>query len=293
LTRSDIPRLHELSGEIHSRKARVTFTQSDFHRIAEIMERHTGVVLRNSGKFLVYARLIKHIRTLGLRSFSEYCALLSDKTTFERERDTLIAALTTGFTALYREPHHFEYLEALMRNTLGARIKAGKEVRLWSAGCSSGEEPLSMALTLLACDAETHLYDVKILATDINHRKLEVARSILHKRFDFSRNSLQFGNSGPLTDQKRAVISETAHRLVDFRYMNLIDAWPGFRPFDVIFCRNVAIYFHHKTNATLWQRLSRALRIGGLLCVGHAEHIPECRTLGLEPCGITSYRKVA
>jgi len=268
------------------------YTETDFLMIADIMERHSGIRLRASGMALVYSRLAKHVRSRGFSAFSEYCALLRNPTYFLNERDTLVAALTTGFTNLFREPHHFDYLRALMVEHLVPRLHEGQQIRLWSAGCSSGEEALSIALTVLDIDPDAHRHDIRILATDINRVKLDLGRSGIYPRQILTQGRKIDMGAWNSAGARHVIAPKNARRMIDFRYMNLIDTWPTLRPFDAIFCRNVAIYFGVNTNTALWRNMAGNLSPGGLLCVGHAEHIAEHSSLGLKTCGITSYRKM-
>ena len=149
------------------RSGEFKMTGGDSRRIAAIMREATGVVLDESKINLIYSRLAKRLRHLGLQSFSEYCELITQPEN-HAERDAMIAALTTNVTRFFREPHRFQHLKNIILPPLAARAKQGAKIRLWSAACSSGQEPYSMALTLLSLLPEAANYDIKILATDID-----------------------------------------------------------------------------------------------------------------------------
>lgn len=149
---------------------------TDFRTIATIMRSDAGIALQDNKASLVYSRLAKRLRALGLKSFSEYCALVGSSTG-QDEREAMIAALTTNVTRFFREPHHFEHLKTMMLPRMIANARQGKRVRLWSAACSSGQEPYSMALVLLSLLPDAVNYDIKILATDIDANMIELGKS--------------------------------------------------------------------------------------------------------------------
>jgi chemotaxis protein methyltransferase CheR len=142
-------------------------TPEDFRHIAHILHSYAGIALGEGKAALVYSRLAKRLRVLGLRSFREYCALI-DGVEGVDERQLMTAALTTNVTRFFREPHHFDHLRETVMPRLAERARAGGRVRLWSAACSNGQEPYSMALTVLQTLPEAADLDVKILATDID-----------------------------------------------------------------------------------------------------------------------------
>jgi len=143
------------------------FTAEDFRHIAQTLHAHAGIALSEGKAALVYSRLAKRLRVLGLRSFRDYCALI-DGVEGVDERQAMMAALTTNVTRFYREPHHFDHLRDKVMPELAAKARAGGRVRLWSAACSNGQEPYSMAMTVLDVLPEAAELDVRILATDID-----------------------------------------------------------------------------------------------------------------------------
>ena len=148
------------------------FTQRDFLKIAAMVQEDVGISLTEVKAPLVYSRLVKRLRSLGVESFKRYCALV-ETDVGAGERDQMIAALTTNVTRFFREPHHFVHLKTKVLPQLVAGVRRGARLRIWSAGCSSGEEPYSIALTVLAVMPDAMHHDVKILATDVNRNVLE------------------------------------------------------------------------------------------------------------------------
>lgn len=264
------------------------FTDRDFETISAILYRDSGIALPSGKSALVYSRLGKRLRALGLTRFSDYCALVSSAEGGE-ERAALLSALTTNVTRFFREPHHFDTLRQQVRDRLAPRARAGGRVRLWSAGCSLGHEPYSMALTLAAELPEAASLDVRILATDIDPKVIEVARAGRYGREDVQSVPPALA-AGVTTSGAEAVMSPAIRSLITFGTLNLHAEWPMKGRFDAIFCRNVAIYFDEPTQKRLWSRFASALQDDGRLYIGHSERAD---TPTLSPDGLTTYRKKA
>lgn len=272
------------------------FTLSDFTRIAEIMATDCGIVLEQGKMPLVYSRLTKRLRLLKVRTFRHYCALvLSDAGADERR--LMVEALTTNVTRFFREKHHFEHLRQKVLPGLIEAARRGGRVRLWSAGCSSGEEPYSIGLTLLDMMPDAARFDIRILGTDIDTRMLAQARAGLYPRA-----ALAAVDNG-LRDRWMRVretgdgaagweAGDELRSLVAFRTANLIDeTWPMRGPFQVIFCRNVVIYFDAQTRQRVLGRLVNLLSPAGHIYIGHAERLPP-DALDVSFVGLTTYRRV-
>ena len=269
------------------------FTAEDFRHIAHILHSHAGIALNEGKAALVYSRLAKRLRTLGLRSFREYCALIEGVEGVD-ERQAMTAALTTNVTRFYREPHHFDHLRDQVMPALAERARAGGRVRLWSAACSNGQEPYSMAMTVLSVLPEAADLDVRILATDIDpnmvadgaagvysEEALEAAPAMLrHRYFD----------KAPGRGSDRLSANAALRRLVTFKELNLIGDWPMRGRFDVIFCRNVVIYFDDATQERVWSRFTPLMNPGGVLYIGHSERVSGPATARLQTVGLTTYR---
>lgn len=267
------------------------FSAADFRAIAEIAKAEAGIDLPDSKATLVYSRLAKRLRSLGLATFAEYRDRVHDD---EQERGSMIAALTTNVTRFFREPHHFEYLRKNILEPRAAHVRKGGRLRLWSSACSTGQEPYSMALTVLSVFPDAADLDIRILATDLNPNV--VAQG---KRGQYGKEELADVPQGMRAKGLESVpgdadsmrVSGSARALVAFRELNLMGNWPFKGPFDAIFCRNVAIYFDHDTQGMIWKRLSDLLADDGALYIGHSERVagPALNVLTAE--GVTSYRK--
>jgi chemotaxis protein methyltransferase CheR len=262
------------------------FTQRDFAQIKELLYADSGIHLPDSKATLVYSRLAKRLRRLGLRSFTEYCDLVASPEG-AGERGDMLTALTTNVTRFFREPHHFDHLANILP-TWAAAARSGGRVRLWSAGCSSGQEPYSMAMTLLAVLPDAASLDVRILATDIDSKIVAQAiegvypdEAIDAIPAELRRNWLRRVPSGWQVD-------EAVRRLIVFNELNLMDSWPMKGRFQAIFCRNVAIYFDAPTQDRLWTRFGQALTPDGRLYVGHSERVGDA---SFESDGLTIYRR--
>ena len=268
------------------------FDRSDFAFIATTLYEGAGINLPASKANLVYSRLAKRLRALGLESFRDYCALVGSEEGTE-ERAQMIAALTTNVTRFFREPHHFDHLRAKVVDPIAAEIKQGRRLRIWSAGCSSGQEPYSIALSILSLLPDARAYDVKILATDINPLVLDTARKasypaeeVVSVPADLRRSWMENVGSSAMR------LDEAPRGLVTFRPLNLIGAWPMKGPFDAVFCRNVVIYFDEKTQMRLLTRISTLLRPGGYLYLGHSERMVGPAEALFRLDGTTTYRKL-
>ncbi len=270
----------------------IQLSDSDLDTIIAFMKEQSGVTLTDKKRDMVYARLLKRLRALNLESFAEYCTLIqSDEGATERE--FTINALTTNLTSLFREAHHFEHLrDHVLRPVVDQN--AGRRLRIWSSACSTGEEPYSIALTLLSQLSDVRSLDAKILATDIDTKVLAIARS----------GQYQVGAVGKISDWvdwrafSTPVSGEifqfrpTVRSLITFKQLNLMSAWPMRGPFDVIFCRNVLIYFDKGTQKMLVERFSRLLRPGGFLYIGHSENLTGMSP-ALELKGKSIYQKLS
>ncbi len=250
------------------------FTTADFRKIAAVVHGECGIVLHEGKANLVYSRLAKRLRTIGLRTFREYCKLIESDAGVD-ERQTMIAAMTTNVTRFFREPHHFDYLRTAVLPGLTADMRSGKRIRIWSAGCSSGEEPYSIALTLLDAIGDVAERDVLILATDIDPNMLARGREGVYGASLASaipaQTRAKWTISGKQSDGVR--MAPAVRSIVRFNELNLLGTWPMKGKFRVIFCRNVMIYFDEETQNRIWTRFAERLDPGGFLFIGHSERI--------------------
>jgi len=268
------------------------FTDEDFRRVSAMLHADSGIHLPDSKATLVYSRLAKRLRTLGLRSFSDYCELIAGNEGTS-ERQAMLAALTTNVTRFFREPHHFDHLRDSLLPGLIAEAKAGGKVRLWSAGCSTGQEPYSIALTVLSAFPDVANFDFRILATDIDPVVLETAKTAVYSAESIGaipepmrRRWLE--QAGGSRGEPSSRVGDEARALVTFRELNLNGNWPVKGPFQAIFCRNVAIYFEEPTQARIWNRFGDLMTQNSRLYIGHSERVND--DTRFQSDGLTVYR---
>jgi chemotaxis protein methyltransferase CheR len=272
------------------------YGEADFRRIADMIHAEAGIVLNERKKMLAYSRLAPLVRRSGLTSFSAFLDTLGNDA---RTMTEVVTALTTNHTYFHREPHHFEHFESVVRPELLARVNAGSDVRIWSAGCSSGEEIWTLMMVLLGPDraAGMRLARARVLAlaSDISVNALAGARaaqypaSALEALPEPLRRAWCVAASS--TSEPHLAIDPAVQAMVRFRELNLMGEWPMQRAFDVIFCRNVMIYFDLPTKERLIERFARQLAPGGYLYIGHSERVSGPATALLEPVGPTIYRR--
>lgn len=269
-------------------------TREDFDKIAEIAYSDAGIDLGEAKASLVYSRLTKRLRALRLESFRSYCALLS-KEGGDGERQQMVAALTTNVTRFFREPHHFEHLKTHVIAPLVATARAGGAVRIWSAACSSGEEPYSIALAILSAMPDAASLNVKVLATDIDPDVLRKGQTGIYGEaamapvpMEMRQRWFSLQVDGERGKSWRA--GEELRKLVVFRKLNLIGQWPMRGPFHAIFCRNALIYFKEETQVEVWLRFAPLLAPPGRLYIGHSERLFGAAASLFVNEAITTYR---
>lgn len=267
------------------------FSDDNFEQLRRIALEHTGIVLGENKRQMMYGRLARRIRQLGLGSFDEYCARLEQDP--DSELGELINAITTNLTSFFRENHHFEHLAQTALPEAMTRNAATRRLRIWSAGCSTGEEPYSIAMTL-AESANLSGWDARILATDIDTNVVARADSGVYAAervadMDPKRQRRWF-DKGVGENAGKLRVRRELHDLIAFRALNLLGPWPMRGPFDIIFCRNVVIYFDKETQRKLFARYADILAPGGYLYIGHSETLFKiCDRF--ESIGGTVYRK--
>jgi len=252
-----------------------TLTEAQFKAISTLVKSICGIDLHDGKKELVKARLAKRIRLLGLRTFDEYIQFVRDDVS-GNELTTMLDSLSTNLTFFFREAAHFEYLRSVAVPRLIEQRRSQRRLRLWSAGCSTGEEPYSLAMMLTEYFPELREWDVRILATDLSTRVLAQAREGVYdiarvKQIPAALTGKYFEpESGG--DRTFRVCGEV-RSMVTFARLNLMESWPMKGPFDFIFCRNVMIYFDKPTQENLVRRFHELLLPGCLLMVGHSESL--------------------
>lgn len=267
-----------------------SMTDADFAHIARIAYSLTGISLGQHKRNMIYGRLARRIRVLELDSFAQYCDVISDE--HNPEVTHFINSITTNLTAFFRENHHFEFLASQVLPELQKQHGPHKRVRGWSAGCSTGEEPYSIAIVLRESLPLTG-WDIKLLATDLDSNvvaqgKAGVYRNDRIETIDAQRQKRWFQRSSK-SDQVK--VREELQQLITFKQLNLLHEWPMQGSFDFIFCRNVVIYFDKPTQKQLFDRYADILKPGGYLFIGHSEtlHKVTDRFLSL---GKTIYQKI-
>jgi chemotaxis protein methyltransferase CheR len=255
-------------------------TDREFAVFRDLVHRETGIALGPHKRALLEARLTKRLRALELPSFSAYYDYLRTVDATGDERRRFVNAITTNETAFFREPAHFEHLT---RTWLPARLAAAavggaRRLRVWSAACSTGEEPYSIAMALLDGLDDPKRWDLRILASDIDTDVLARAAAAVYPLESVARVSDAvlrrhfLRGVGPRTGTVR--VRPAVRELVTFRRLNFLDeVWPIRGCFDLIFCRNVLMYFDRPTQTRLVARLEHLLAPHGLLVLGHAENL--------------------
>lgn len=268
-------------------------SDDDFSGFARIIHAETGIVINATKRSMLVSRLSRRLRALGLGSFSEYRSLLDSRDS-GAERRELISAITTNVTGFFREPVHFDTLADLVPD-LQTRTRSGDRVRIWSAGCSSGEEPYSIAMTLHDKWPGIAQSDLRILATDIDPQMVEKSRHGEYTTHQLGEDPhplvIKYTKRRPGTETHDVDPALKAN--LRFEELNLLGDWPFQGSFDIIFCRNVVIYFDAPTRARLWRRFAERLKPGGTLFIGHSERIDPGLETVLVPSGVTQYRRTA
>ena len=251
-------------------KREFEFTDQHFSKVKEDLYGYAGIVLADHKKDMAYNRLVRRVRALGLLSFDSYFTYISSN---QSEFEQFINALTTNLSSFFRENHHFSYIKS---NILPDMRASGQDkIRVWSAGCSHGEEAYSIAMTLHDALLNINQVDVKILATDIDSTVLSTAQlgvyDIASMEGLFAQSVQKYFLKGVGVREGKVQIRQELKEIVDFKFLNLMNEWPMQGRFDFIFCRNVMIYFNKETQQYLVEKFAQYLKPGGYLFVGHSE----------------------
>jgi len=249
------------------------FDNTHFEKVREIVTAHSGIVLSDAKQDMVYSRLVRRLRKNNIDSFDEYCAMLEDG---EHEEFThFINALTTNLTSFFRENHHFEFLANSALPTIMERNKLSKRIRIWSAGCSTGMEPYSIAMVVKEVVPENMGWDIKILATDLDTNVLDTAAQGIYDMDRVTGISDQrfarWVRQGQGDNSDKVKISKQLKALIHFKQLNLLHSFPFNGPIDLIFCRNVVIYFDKDTQRVLFDKFANIHADDGYLFIGHSE----------------------
>jgi chemotaxis protein methyltransferase CheR len=271
------------------------FTQDDFNYLRKIVNERTGIVVVNEKIDMFYSRLARRVRQLGLSDFKQYCDRIKNESDGV-EVAQLINAITTNLTSFFREGYHFEYLSNVLIPEMMKTDSQNRKLRIWSAGCSSGEEPYSIAATLNHMELVTDGWDVEILATDIDSNVLDHGTKAVYSMEQLKTVPEQYLQSGFLRGKGgsfgKVRVKPEVRDMVKFAHLNLNSSWSLPEPVDIVFCRNVIIYFDKESKKTLVNRIADNLNPGGYLFIGHSESLFRVNDK-FELVGKTIYRKKA
>ena len=263
-----------------------SFSKADFDRVRELIYKHAGISLHDGKHAMVYSRLSRRLRETGHKSFASYLQWL-EASTSAAEWQEFVNCLTTNLTSFFREDHHFHALKDDLRPYVG------KQVRIWCCAASTGEEPYSILMT--CAEALGSNASMQLVASDIDTNVLATAKRGVYnadaRGLDANRLK-NFFMRGTGANSGKIRVKPELQRWVEFRPLNLMDQqWQLGDPFQMVFCRNVMIYFDAPTQRQVLERIHRHMRPGGLLFVGHSENFTESRDL-FKLRGKTIYERV-
>jgi len=249
------------------------FTRGDFDYLRKLVTENTGIIADEDKYTMYYSRLARRVRKLGLKNFTEYRSFLN------KNRNTeiieLVNSVTTNLTSFFRENHHFEFLREDIVPFLKKR--GDKKIRIWSAGCSTGEEPYSIAISLAQAIPDFKSWDIKILATDLDSNVVNKAASAVYtdSRVDGIDKSVlkKYFRKGKGGNEGHVKVNQELVDLIEFKQLNLLHNWPITETMDCIFCRNVVIYFDKSTKNKLVERYADQMMHNGHLFMGHSESL--------------------
>jgi len=264
---------------------------TEFAAIAAIMQSDARIFLTDIKKTLVHGRLSRRLRMHGLDTFRDYLRLVRSD---PEERAAMVVALTTNHTHFFRENHHFDHFRSQVLPRLKERARH-QPIRIWSAGCSSGEEVYTIAMCLLGRNRSSAAWlrnaDVKLLATDLAPHVVKSVQTASYAAQTCDAIPEEYRKTWLRPDGDGFALAPEARALVTARVLNLFDEWPMRQHYDAIFCRNVMIYFDDKAKAELEHRLVAQLAPGGHLYIGHSERLIGAAAQTMRPCGQTIYVK--
>jgi chemotaxis protein methyltransferase CheR len=268
------------------------FTREDFDYLRKLVTETTGIIAGEDKYTMYYSRLARRLRKLGLKDFTEYRRYLDNNR--DVELIELVNSVTTNLTSFFRENHHFEFIANSIVPAI--RKSGGRKIRVWSAGCSTGEEPYSLAMTLAQSIPDYQRWDIKILATDLDSNVVAKASQGVYdsNRVDGIDRGLlkKYFYRGTGSNEGYVRVKPELKDLISFKQLNLLHAWPITDKMDFIFCRNVVIYFDKPTKEKLVERYADQMHDDGYLFMGHSESLYKS-TQRFKLLGKTIYQKVA
>ncbi|WP_285907407.1 CheR family methyltransferase [Pseudodesulfovibrio pelocollis] len=273
---------------------RAEMGDGEFRRFSELIQSEFGIKMPPTKKVLLQSRFQKRLRALGMHSYKEYCDYVFSDEGRERERSHLVDVVTTNTTHFFREPKHWEIMNTMVLPELWGRgVGQGRPLRLWSAGCSSGEEPYTLAMVMAEFATRVSGFDFAILATDISREILQKAMRAVY--------SMEKVDEIPQTMRKRYLLKSKTKPLfkidaplrskVSFQQLNFMEDFRIQEAQDIIFCRNVVIYFDRDTQVVLFNKFCNHIKTGGYLFIGHSESLSGMR-LPLRQIAPTVFQKI-
>lgn len=243
----------------------VVLTDKEFQELSKQVYDLTGIVLKLEKKSMVHSRLSRRLKELNLFKYSDYISYLNGPKR-EQEIPHLITAITTNLTKFFRENHHFDYL----KDVVFPSLQNHGRIRIWSAGCSTGEEPYSLGMTIKEYMGH-HAYNLKILATDIDPQVVAHAQAGIYQKTEGI--PTPYRSKYCISHGQGVTIQPEVKNLITFKQLNLLDTWPMKGPFEIIFCRNTVIYFDKPTQQKLFKKMAALMPVGGWLFIGHSENL--------------------
>ena len=265
-------------------------SEQHFETIARLVREVSGIQLREGKLGLVRSRLSKRLRENGIDNYSKYIDLVRSRAG-EEEMEELICAMSTNVTGFNREPHHFEHFKLQVLPSIIKKLLSGAAVRIWSAGCSNGSEPHTAACAVLDVLPDASKHDFRILATDIDKYSLETGRSGHYSNDMVSKLAPETRKKWFVKTKTGFQLHDDPRSLVTFKTLNLLKPWPLKRAYDVIFCRNVLIYFSHEDQSKLFVKFADHLSAGAHFYIGHSERVAGPALGKLNSIGATTYQR--
>lgn len=246
-------------------------SDTNFKIIQDLAYQKIGIKLSPYKKNMIYSRLSRRLRSLNLKNFDDYCDIICHPE--QNEIVEFINAVTTNLTSFFREPYHFDYIKNIFIPSVIKDKNENKRLRIWSAGCSTGEEAYSLAM--IFCDLPTFKkWDIKILATDVDSNVVDIAKKGVYSADKLYKIPVECKNYVTIDYKNEDIkIKEIVKKMITFKQLNLMHRWPMKGPFDIIFCRNVIIYFDVETQKKLFNRYADMLCEEGKLFIGHSENL--------------------
>lgn len=268
--------------------------ESEFQKFSELIHSEFGIKMPPTKKVLLQSRFQKRLRALGMTCYKEYCDYVFSPEGREKERSHLIDVVTTNTTHFFREPKHWDIMDNIVMPDLWQRgVGRGGSLRLWSAGCSSGEEPYTLSMVLNEWAASHQGFDFSILATDISQKILAEAQRAVYAMEKVEDVPMQYKKKYMLKskDKKLVKMDRALTSKVSFQRLNFMDNFKLPQQQDIIFCRNVVIYFDRQTQEVLFNKFCTNLKLGGYLFIGHSESLSGM-TLPIKAVAPTVFQRI-